>query len=144
MKRILLNGLMAVAVAGLVACSKTETTSQTEKGADSSKKVDVEFSYDKKPEFVAKLKSELSEVNNEIKNLGDKIASSSEKAKADAQPKLDQLKEKAKNLDVHIDKAQNATAETWDDVKAGSKKALEEAKAGFNEARAWISEKIAP
>jgi peptidoglycan hydrolase CwlO-like protein len=141
MKRFLLSSLIILAAVG---CGKTETTSQTEKGTDTSKKVDVEFSYDKKPEFVAKLKSELANVNNEIKNLGDKIAASTEKAKTEAQPKLDQLKEQAKTLDVQIDKAENATAETWEEVKAGSKKALEDVKAGFNDARAWVSEKIAP
>ena len=127
------------------ACSKTETTtSQTEKGADTSKKIEVEYSYNEKPKFVAKLKEELAEVNDEIKRMGEKISTSTDKAAEEAKPKLEQLKEKAKNLDLNIDKVENSTEATWEDVKAGSKKALEDVKAGFNDARAWAAEKIAP
>jgi hypothetical protein len=43
-----------------------------------------------------------------------------------------------------LDKAKNATESTWDDVKAGFKKAYSELKDGFNQARQWVSDKIAP
>jgi archaellum component FlaC len=145
MKRKFFNWMAVTSVALAAACSKTETTtSQTERGADTSKKIEVEYSYNDKPKLVTKLKSELADVNDEIKRMGDKIASSSDKAAEEAKPKLEQLKEKAKNLDLHIDKVQNSTEATWEDVKEGSKKALDDVKAGFNEARAWAAEKIAP
>jgi hypothetical protein len=145
MKRKFFTLSSAVLLLATSACNKTETTtvtSQTEKG--SAKKVEVEYSYSEKPKLVEKLKSELNEVNGEIKRVGDKMADSTEQARAEAKPKLEALKEKAKNLDVYIDKAQNATESTWNDVKAGSQKALDEAKAGFTEARQWLSDKIAP
>ena len=145
MKTKFLNWIAVATVAFAGACSKNETTtSQTEKGTDSSKKIEVEYSYNEKPRFVAKLKEELAEVNDELKRMGEKIAGSTDKPAEEAKPKFEQLKEKAKNLDVHIDKVENSTESTWEDVKAGSKKALEDVKSGFNEARAWAAEKIAP
>jgi hypothetical protein len=42
-----------------------------------------------------------------------------------------------------LDVARNATESTWDSVKAGSKKAYGELKDGFQQARQWVSEKIA-
>jgi predicted nucleic acid-binding Zn-ribbon protein len=138
------NWSAAAVVLFAVACGKTETTTHTLQTPDGSKKIEVEYSYKEKPQFVAKMKSELAEVNDEIKKLSEKIASSSEKAKEDAQPKLDRLKEKAKNLDGYVAKTEDATESTWDEVKSGSKKALEDVKEGFNDARAWVAEKIAP
>jgi hypothetical protein len=147
MKRIVLNLAFLAGMAALLGgCAKKETTtitSQTEQGGDS-KKVEVEYSYSQKDELVSKMKQQLADVNDEMKRLSDKIANSAGNAKEEAKPKLEALKEKAKNLDVYIDKAQNATESTWGDVKDGSRKALDDAKRGFNEARAWLADKIAP
>lgn len=54
------------------------------------------------------------------------------------------LREKADPLGKQLDKARNATESTWDGVKAGSKKAYDELKEGFNQSRRWVSDKIAP
>jgi peptidoglycan hydrolase CwlO-like protein len=147
MKRKILNATLLSAALLAGACTKSENTtvtSQTEKGTASSKKVEVEYSYSQKDELVSKMKQQLADVNSEIKRLSEKVADSAGNAKEEAKPKLEALKEKAKNLDVYIDKAQNSTESTWADVKDGSRKALDDAKQGFNEARAWLAEKIAP
>jgi hypothetical protein len=144
MKRNLLNCLAASALIFAAACGKTETSSQTATGSDTAKKIEIEYSYNEKPKFVARMKEELAEANSELRKLSEKIANSTEKAANDAKPKLERLKEKTQNLDAQIAKAESATESTWDDVKAGSQKALDETKETFNEARAWLSEKIAP
>ena len=65
-------------------------------------------------------------------------------AQAEAKPKLQMLRDQANKLNQQLDKAKNATESTWDDVKAGSKKAYNELKDGFQQARQWVSDKIAP
>ncbi len=40
--------------------------------------------------------------------------------------------------------AKDATESTWDHVKSGSSKAYDDLKDGFQNARQWVSEKIAP
>jgi hypothetical protein len=47
-------------------------------------------------------------------------------------------------LNTQLDTAKSATESTWDDVKAGFKKGYSELKDGFNQARQWVSDKIAP
>jgi ElaB/YqjD/DUF883 family membrane-anchored ribosome-binding protein len=79
-----------------------------------------------------------------LDQLAAKIEKSSDAAKAEAKPKLQALREKADQLGKQLDEAKNATESTWDSVKAGSKKAYNELKDGFNQARQWVSDKIAP
>ena len=75
--------------------------------------------------------------------LSAKIEKANDTAKAEAKPKLRALREKADQLGKQVDAARNATESTWDSVKAGSRKAYDEFE-GFNEARQWVSDKIAP
>ena len=48
------------------------------------------------------------------------------------------------SLKKQLDEAKSATESTWDSVKAASKKGYNELKDGFNQARQWVSDKIAP
>jgi len=137
--KIVLSALAAVA---LVGCEKTETKSMTVSTPSGSKSVEVEYSYKEKPAFVEKLKSEASDLNAQMKELGNKMSNSTEAAREKLRPKMDALKEKSKNLDVQIDKAQNATESTWNDVKAGARNAFEDAKQSFRDAKDWTADKL--
>jgi hypothetical protein len=54
------------------------------------------------------------------------------------------LREQAAQLNKQLENVQNANDSTWNDVKAGFKKACNDFKDGFQAARQWASEKIAP
>lgn len=45
---------------------------------------------------------------------------------------------------MRIISRKDATESNWESVKAGSKKAYGELKDNFNQARQWLSDKIAP
>jgi hypothetical protein len=47
-------------------------------------------------------------------------------------------------LNTQLEDAANATESTWDTVKNGFKKAYESTKDGIQQARQWVSDKIAP
>ena len=47
-------------------------------------------------------------------------------------------------LNKRLDQASGATESSWDEVKSGCKKGYSELKDGFQQARQWVSEKIAP
>jgi hypothetical protein len=53
-------------------------------------------------------------------------------------------RDQAARLNTDLDKARNATESTWDDVKAGFRTGYGELKDGFNQARQWVGDKIAP
>ena len=141
--------ITCLSIIALVAgCDKEPTASQqiekvkTETQAAASDMKDYTFAQ--KAEFTEKMQGQLAEINDDLARLAAKIEKSSDRVKADATPKLQGLREKADQLAKQLDKARNATESTWDGVKAGSKKAYDELKEGFNQSRQWVSDKIAP
>jgi hypothetical protein len=103
-----------------------------------------DYAYAQKDEFVAKMQGLMEELNRDLDQLAAKIEKSSDAAKAEAKPKLQALRDQAAKLNQQLDKAKNATESTWGDVKAGFKKGYGELKDGFQAARQWVSDKIAP
>jgi len=145
-KTLLLTFLSVAAFA--VGCKKEQTTSQqidkvqaeTKQAAQDMK----DYTFAQKAEFVEKMQGQLAELNRDLDQLAAKIDSSSDAVKAEAKPKLQVLREQAAQLNKQLDEARNATESTWDSVKNGFKKAYEATKDGFNQARQWVSDKIAP
>jgi ElaB/YqjD/DUF883 family membrane-anchored ribosome-binding protein len=86
----------------------------------------------------------LTAINQDLDQLAAKIEKSSDAVKAEAKPKLQALRDQAAQLTKQLDEVRNATESTWDNAKAGSKKAYDDLKNGFNQARQWVSDKIAP
>jgi cytochrome c556 len=151
MKKIQLATVLLSIAAFAAACKPSteadRTTAQlekvrarTEEAAQSMK----DFAYAQKAEFVAKMQGQLAAINRDLDLLSAKIDRSSDAAKADAKPKLKVLREEAAKLNRQLDDARNATASTWDKVKADFGKAYDALKDDFRRARQWASEKIAP
>ncbi len=103
-----------------------------------------DYAFNQKAEFVAKMQAELDELNRNLDTLEKRIEKGSDTAKAEAQVKLKDLREKSKLLAKQLDDAKGANESTWDSIKAGSQKAFGDLKDGFNQARQWVSDKIAP
>jgi hypothetical protein len=103
-----------------------------------------DYAYAQKAEFVDKMKRDLVEIQGELDQLSAKVDKSRGAAKAGAKTKLESVREKWAQAKKHLDQAESATESTWDDVKNGTKKAYNELKDGFQQARQWVSDKIAP
>jgi chromosome segregation ATPase len=103
-----------------------------------------DYTYAQKTEFIAKMRAQSAEIHTDLDQLAAKIDRASDKAKADAQPKLQALRDQVAKLDKQIDDAKDASESTWNDVKSGFKKGYGEVKDGFTQARQWVSDKIAP
>jgi cytochrome c556 len=103
-----------------------------------------DYSYAQKTEFIATMEKQLAEINRDLDQLAAKIEKSSDAAKAEAKPKIQALREQAARLNKQLDQARNATESSWGDVKAAFKKSYNELKDGFQQARQWVSDKIAP
>lgn len=145
-KTLVITLLSIVALA--VGCNKEQTPSQqmdklkteTKEAAQEMK----DYTFAQKAEFTAKMQSQLVEINKDLDQLSTKIDKSSDAVKAEAKPKLQALREQADQLGKQLDEARNATDSTWESVKATSKKAYNDLKDQFNQARQWVSDKIAP
>jgi len=143
----LLIALLAVA-AFAVGCSREPTTSQQlDKAQAETKQAAQEmkdYTYAQKTEFVETMQAQLAELNRDLDQLAAKIEKSSDAIKAEAQPKLQVLRDQIAQLNKQLDEAKNATESTWGDVKAAFRKGYSELKEGFQQARQWVSDKIAP
>ena len=146
------NKTLAITVLSIAAfavgCNKEQSTSQqidkvqteTKQAAQDMK----DFTFAQKTEFVKTMQGQLDTLNKDLDQLSAKIDSSSDAVKAEAKPKLQALRDQVAKLNTQLDEAKNATESTWDSVKAGFNKSYEATKAGFNQARQWVSDKIAP
>ena len=127
---------------------KEQTTSQQIENVKTETKQAAQdmkdYTFAQKAEFVKQMQIQLDNLNRDLDQLAAKIESSSDAVKAEAQPKLQALRDQAAQLNKQLDEARNATESTWDSVKAGFQKAYEATKDGFNQARQWVSDKIAP
>jgi chromosome segregation ATPase len=120
---------------------KTKDAAQAEKDLAQAKK---NYAYAQKDEFVKEKETDLSEINRGIDVLSARVETLSDAKKADAAPRLQALRDQSAKLKAQLDEAKTATESTWDHVKAGASKAGEELKDGFQRARQWASDKIAP
>jgi cytochrome c556 len=131
-----------------VSCNQEQTTSQQIEKVQAETKDAAQdmkdYTYAQKTEFVEKMQTQLAALNKDLDQLSAKVEKSSDTAKAEAKPKLQALRDQADKLNQQLDKAKSATESTWDDVKTGSKKAYNELKDSFQQARQWVSDKIAP
>ena len=145
-KTLIITFLSVAAFA--VGCNKEQTTSQqldkvqadTKQAAQDMK----DYTYAQKTEFVEKMQAQLAALNADLDQLSAKVEKSSDAVKAEAKPKLQTLRDQMAQLIKQLDEARNATESTWDSVKGSFKKAYEASKEGFQEARQWVSDKIAP
>jgi ElaB/YqjD/DUF883 family membrane-anchored ribosome-binding protein len=131
-----------------VGCNKEQTTSQQIENVKTETKQAAQdmkdYTFAQKDEFVKQMQIQLDALNKDLDQLAAKIESSSDAVKAEAKPKLQALRDQAAQLNKQLDDARNATESTWDSVKSGFQKAYEATKDGFNQARQWVSDKIAP
>ena len=141
--------MISLAVAAFAAgCKKADTTSQQSDNVQAETKQAAQdlkdYSYAQKSEFVARMQSQLAEINRELDLVSARIEKSSDAAKVEAKPKLQALRQQADQLGTQLDEVKKATKSTWDSVKAGSNKTYNELKDSFQQARQWVTDKIAP
>ena len=145
-KRLVIAFLSVAAFA--VACKKEETASQQLDNVKTETKAAAremkDYAFAQKAEFTANMQSQLAEINRDLDHISAKIEKSSDPTKAEAKLKLQALREQVAKLNKKLEEAKSATESTWDDVKAGFKKGYSELKDGFQQARQWVSEKVAP
>ncbi len=121
--------------------TKSRDAEQATKELTQAKK---EYAYAQKTEFVSEKQTQLAEIDRDLLILSNKVEAASEATKADAKPKLQALRDQSSKLNRQLDEAKVATETTWENVKAGSSKAYDELKEGFQHSRQWVSDKIAP
>ena len=145
--KILVITLLSAA-AFVVGCNKEQTTSQqldkvqaeTKQAAQDMK----DYTYAQKSEFVDTMQGQLAALNRDLDKLSAKVEGASDTVKSEAKPKLQALRDQSAALNKQLDEVKNATESTWDSVENGFKKAYDSSVDGLNQARQWVSDKVAP
>jgi hypothetical protein len=120
-----------------LAAVKTSTT-QAWASVKNSMQSATDYTYDKKNEFVASAQTDLNALDKKIKNFSDKAANTTGSTKADAQAKLQNLREKRAVLNKKLDDVKKATAAGWNDAKTAFKNSYADTKNSLNEAWQWL------
>jgi hypothetical protein len=102
----------------------------------------VDYSYDKKDAFIIRATTELDSIDQKIKELSDKAATASGAVKADAQLKIQTLRDQRAVLGQKLDAAKQATETQWNEVKTAFQKAYDEVKQSCADAWQWLAEKM--
>lgn len=140
--------MMISAAIVTTSCEKKQTASEQldevkEKAEDVTQDI-MDYTFAEKEEFVKKERILLAELNRDLDKLAAQVEESSEAVKAEAQPRIETLREKATKLNKQLDDATNTMESNWEKFKTEVKKARDASKEEFDNARQWLSEKIAP
>ena len=103
-----------------------------------------EYAYEERTQFGVSMEAELEEINRSIDQLATRIDRADAETKAAASTRLNELRNQADLLQEQIDGAKNASASTWDNVKATTRETHTNLKNNFEDARQWISNKLEP
>jgi hypothetical protein len=102
----------------------------------------VNYTYDKKDEFVTNATADLVILDQKIQEWSDKAATASDSVKNEAQAKLQDLRGQRAELDKKLDAVKNASQADWDKLKVGFQTAYDDTKNSLKQAWQWLKDKL--
>ena len=103
-----------------------------------------DYANAEKNEFVDNMKKGLVEIQVEIDRMSTEIDRSGSAAKADAEAKLDAMREKWAKAKKQLDQIEIATESNWNENVDGFNQSYSDLTVSFNTTRQWLSDKIEP
>jgi TolA-binding protein len=103
-----------------------------------------EFADAQKTAFVAEMEQQLAGLRNEVDELRVTVANSTDQVKTEGQQKVDELTHQADQLEGQLKEIRNASDSNWENLKDGFETAYHQTRQAFNDARQWLSERLAP
>lgn len=100
----------------------------------------MDDTYDKKDDFVAKAQSDLDALDQKIQQFTNQAATVAGNAKADAQAKVQELRDKRGTLNQKLTDVKNATSDTWDKTKTAFNDAYDDVKSSLARAWQWVKD----
>ncbi len=96
--------------------------------------------YDKREVFIADAKADLTELDQRINELSEKVTTASAAVKAAAQPKIDELRKQRVTLDQKLETLKSAKEADWNVLKADYQKADSQMKLSLHESWKWVQD----
>jgi len=101
-----------------------------------------DYTYDKKDAYLNAATNDLARLDQHIQNLSDRAATASDSVKADAQTKLQELRDKRTALDQKLDDVKNSTEANWTDTKAAFQTSYDDVKSSVKSTWQWLKDKM--
>lgn len=103
-----------------------------------------DYAFDRKAELVAAMKAELEGARQELDRLAADTERASGDAKATAQVKLAEVRAKWEEAKLRLGQVEAATEDSWNDMRAGLDRSVDELETAVTLSRQWMSEVLAP
>jgi len=102
----------------------------------------VDYSFPQRSECVVQAVAELDSLDQEIRQLSDKLATASDSVKIDARIEIIMLSDQRAALNQRLAELQNATTDNWDEAKTEFKRADDDARASWRQTWQWLIAKL--
>ena len=90
------------------------------------------------------MRKDLAEIDEELTRLSAKVERVDGAAKAEAQHKLELLREKWTQTKDRLGQAEMATESGWEDLKSRFSESYDGLRGSVEDSRSWLSDKIEP
>jgi len=101
-----------------------------------------DYAYDNKDAFVAGASADLNTLDQKINELADKSATASDSVKADAETRIQELRDERNALGKKMDSVKSATEADWNDSKTGFQKSYGNVKDSLKQDWQWLHDKL--
>jgi chromosome segregation ATPase len=101
-----------------------------------------DYAYDNKDAFVAGASADLNTLDQKINELADKSATASDSVKADAETRIQELRDERNALGKKLDSVKSATEADWNDSKTGFQKSYGNVKDSLKQDWQWLHDKL--
>jgi RNA processing factor Prp31 len=102
----------------------------------------VDYSFDQRSACVVQAVAELDSLDQEIRQLSDKLATASDSVKIDARHEIIMLSDQRAALNQRLADLQNATTDNWDEAKTEFKMADDYARTSWRQTWQWLIAKL--
>lgn len=87
-----------------------------------------DYNYSRKDEFIQDMQTNLAILDQHLSELSERAADAQDSVSSALQDKIQALKDRRSDLDKKMDELKNATADQWNDAKAGFTKSYQAVK----------------
>ena len=102
--------------------------------------MEFNYAYDKREVFIDDASADLTELDQKINELSEKVTATGTTVKAAAQPKIEDLRKLRIALGKKLEKLKDSTEDNWNDLKADYQKADSQMKVSLQQSWKWVQD----
>jgi hypothetical protein len=101
-----------------------------------------DYAYSERTQYFEMMEGNLAQIRQDLEGLLKRAQRAGSDVKAEAKPKVEALQNDADRVDAELNQVKNATALTWDDIKASIDKSELNLEESLGLTYLWLNERI--